>query len=343
MTYGLNDGAIAYYTSLGYTGTVGDMERQFLQASTGGAYPNATNQDLWLILCDLLGYTTGSLEERRRNMLTGLMVTNIATFNDTLVAFFNFETSFTPRDLFAPGVQGAWYDISELTTLYQDSAGTIPVTAVGDPVGRVLDRSGEGHHLIQTTSTKRPLLGLSNGKYYLDFDGVDDALISVDTLDLTATKLMTTAMGLSRDTTTTADVALEHGIGGTSPQAMTITGASGSTGLAAIMRGPTGSPQSTVAASGLVTTEAFFDRSQATVAAQVTQRINGSAVTNTSSSTVVPTTSFFGDYNIYVGARNQVTNPFDGRIYQIVIVDSILSGADLTNLEAWINSKTGAY
>lgn len=42
--------------------------------------------------------------------------------------------------LFANGEQGAWYDPSDLSTLYQDAAGTIPVTAVGQPVGLILDK-----------------------------------------------------------------------------------------------------------------------------------------------------------------------------------------------------------
>ena len=45
------------------------------------------------------------------------------------------------RALFAAGEQGVWYDPSDLTTLYQDAAGTIPVTAVEQPVGLILDKS----------------------------------------------------------------------------------------------------------------------------------------------------------------------------------------------------------
>jgi len=45
------------------------------------------------------------------------------------------------RLLFAAGEQGAWYDPSDLSTLYQDSAGTTPVTALGQPVGLMLDKS----------------------------------------------------------------------------------------------------------------------------------------------------------------------------------------------------------
>lgn len=43
--------------------------------------------------------------------------------------------------LFAAGEQGAWYDPSDFSTLFQDSAGTTPVTAVGQPAGLILDKS----------------------------------------------------------------------------------------------------------------------------------------------------------------------------------------------------------
>jgi hypothetical protein len=48
---------------------------------------------------------------------------------------------FTPLDLFQSGEQGAWYDPSDLTTLFQDAAGTTPVVSDGDPVGLILDKS----------------------------------------------------------------------------------------------------------------------------------------------------------------------------------------------------------
>jgi len=35
----------------------------------------------------------------------------------------------------------AWYDPSDLSTLFQDAMGTIPVTSAGDPVGLMLDKS----------------------------------------------------------------------------------------------------------------------------------------------------------------------------------------------------------
>ena len=45
------------------------------------------------------------------------------------------------KSLFANNEQGFAYDPNDLTTLYQDAAGTISVTAAGQPVGLILDKS----------------------------------------------------------------------------------------------------------------------------------------------------------------------------------------------------------
>jgi len=50
-------------------------------------------------------------------------------------------TEFSPASLFTTGVTGAWYDPSDYSTLFQDSADTTPVTAVEQPVGLMLDKS----------------------------------------------------------------------------------------------------------------------------------------------------------------------------------------------------------
>ena len=57
------------------------------------------------------------------------------------LANYGLLTSFTPAALFTTGVNGAWYDPSDFSTMFQDAAGTTPVTAVGQPVGLMLDKS----------------------------------------------------------------------------------------------------------------------------------------------------------------------------------------------------------
>ena len=66
--------------------------------------------------------------------------------------------SFSPASLFAANEPGVWYDPSDFSTMFQDAAGTTPVTAVEQPVGRILDKSGRGNHATQVTATSRPVL-----------------------------------------------------------------------------------------------------------------------------------------------------------------------------------------
>ena len=67
--------------------------------------------------------------------------------------------SFSPLSLFAASEPGLWYDFGDLSTLFQDTAGTTPVTAAGQSVARINDKSGRGNHATQSTSLSRPTLG----------------------------------------------------------------------------------------------------------------------------------------------------------------------------------------
>jgi len=84
---------------------------------------------------------------------------------------------YSPLRLFADGTAGLWLDVQDLSTLFQDAAGTTPVTAAGQPVGLIRDKSGRGNHLSQATSSAKPILRQdAAGRYYLEPDGVDDLL-----------------------------------------------------------------------------------------------------------------------------------------------------------------------
>ena len=63
------------------------------------------------------------------------------------------------KSLFANNEVGFAYDPNDLTTLYQDAAGTIPVTAAGQPVGLMLDKSKGlvlGSELVDDPSFNNP-------------------------------------------------------------------------------------------------------------------------------------------------------------------------------------------
>jgi hypothetical protein len=77
---------------------------------------------------------------------------------------------FTPLTLFSGGQYGAWYDFTDMSTLFQDAARTIPVTAAGQTVAGVTDKSGRGLHLSADAGTLLVQLD-ANGHLYLDFTG----------------------------------------------------------------------------------------------------------------------------------------------------------------------------
>ena len=102
--------------------------------------------------------------------------------------------------LFGAGEQGAFYIpqpvVNGAQALFQNAAGTVPVTADGDPVGRMLDQSGNGSYASQAISSKRMLYSDQNG---LLQDRVDD-VITINGLDLvpaSGSKTWTLCVGYS--------------------------------------------------------------------------------------------------------------------------------------------------
>ena len=68
----------------------------------------------------------------------GIGIGNIPTLTSLP---YNIQLNLAVRALFASGEPGFWLDPSDLSTMFQDVAGTTPVTAVEQPVGIILDKS----------------------------------------------------------------------------------------------------------------------------------------------------------------------------------------------------------
>jgi len=101
---------------------------------------------------------------------------------------------FSPASLFAGGIAGAWYGPSDLSTLFQVSDGTTPVTTAGQPVGLMLDNSGNGNHATQATAAARPTY--QTGPDRATLDKVDDRLsATVPTGGFTGTMVLATDQG----------------------------------------------------------------------------------------------------------------------------------------------------
>lgn len=79
---------------------------------------------------------------------------------------------FEPSKFFAGGENGLWYRFADIDTLYQDTSMTVPVAADNDPVGAIVDKSGNGVNGLQAVSGERVSFKTSPNR--INFDRVDD-------------------------------------------------------------------------------------------------------------------------------------------------------------------------
>jgi hypothetical protein len=153
-----------------YRPFVGEVALSSLDEDFAGALAGATTLILFG-LCDLSGGGPGSAGAR--------IITNQNEMLDKDFLFDGEDWCGNALPVWTPNALGdklvAWYE-ADPSTLFTTSSGDTPVTADGDPVGLVLDRSGNGNHLIQTAATSRPIYRTDGTRRWLEFDGVDDWL-----------------------------------------------------------------------------------------------------------------------------------------------------------------------
>ena len=213
----------------------------------------------------------------------------------------------------------AWYDPSDLSTMFQDAAGTTPVTAAGQPVGLILDKSGNGHHASQTTSTARPLFQIDgSGHGHLVFDGVDDYLST------------------SAFTTVPQPITYFVGVNPTTkPLVGHITDGS-ATGREFIIFG-----NSTVEVNA-GTTQAAGDYFAAT--SQINTMVFNGALSawnrnGGSFTTINPGTQ--GIDRLFIGANYLGGNTLKGNLYQLIFGAAVYGAPTILEAETWVAEKTG--
>lgn len=241
--------------------------------------------------------------------------------------------------MYAAGEQGAWYDYSDMSTLYQDSAGTAPVTAVGQPVGRVLDKSGRGNTATQPTAINRPVLQIDGtGKYYLAFNGTN-SWMQTAAIDFTATDKMTVVAGVRKLSDAATGVVAElsasvsantgtFGIFGPWSGAGGNYGASfrGSLRSDAIAGGSTAPLTSVITGNGGISTDTSL------------MRINGVQVATAATD---QGTGPYGNYPLYIGARAGASLFFNGNLYGLIVRSALSSDPQIASAEAFMAGKTG--
>jgi hypothetical protein len=250
----------------------------------------------------------------------------------------------SPLSLFASSEQGAWYDPSDLSTMFQDSAGTTPVTADGQPVGKILDKSGNGNHATQATSAARPLYKTDGTYHWLQFDGVDDGLAS-SSINLSSVNLATVFSGLLRPNDSGYKIYAEFGppdtAGGFYFAARNAVsgyevGFNGSAGHTVSIANTDSPPVKDVVTLSL-------DYTQTTNATEIVMRVDGASVSTSQLGATSAGDGPFGNLPLNVGKRSDGSLPITGNIYAFIFRASGSAAPEITDTEAWVNGKTGSY
>lgn len=245
--------------------------------------------------------------------------------------------------LFADGSEGAWYDPSDLSTLFQED-GTTPAVVDG-AVGKVLDKSGNGHHLVQTTESRCPTLRQSGGLYYLDFDGGDDGLETSASIDFTSTTDMSVFTGVQKWATGVNQNVLElSGSVGNNDGAFRVFCTSGDE-WRAIQKGGYGTDPSTAVANVITSSavgnpnKSILTSTTSIAAPSHAFRRNGSEVGSNTSSLGGGT---FGNYTLNVGARSGGSSAnLDGYVFSAIVVDRVCTDSEIAAVESYMARKTG--
>ena len=242
------------------------------------------------------------------------------------------------------------YSIREHTaintaTLFQDAAGTIPVTAVEQPVGLILDKSGRGNHASQPTTTARGILRQdANSAYYIDIDGTDDNYVT-GSIDFTGTDKMTIWAGLRKvDDTARMLCELSANVNNNNGTFAVVTGNDVDSFYQSSSRGNATSV-GTLAAK--FTTGLYPAPDSAVITAQHDISADLSRIRRNGSSagaidgTADKGAGNFGNYPLYLFSRAGTSLRWNGNFYGLIIRGAATKQAQLEQTEQWLNSKMG--
>jgi hypothetical protein len=249
--------------------------------------------------------------------------------------------AFIPSNLFSSGEQGVWYDPSDLSSMFQDAAGTTPVTAAGQPVGRINDKSGRNNHATQTTAASRPLLQEGGGKYWLEFDGVDDFLRSEQ---LAADVTTYTRLGIAIGTRTAAPDTVGRSalcyVGGVSEGEWILSDFQDDARFRLWGAANSNTPflDGVYTSATDVVTGVLANITAATGPEAISFRKNKAQI---GTGSISPAGTVWAQRRIIVGQDN-AGGYYTGRVYNVVVCFKDMA-SDIGRTEDYVNQKTGAY
>lgn len=259
---------------------------------------------------------------------------------------FNMVTFNPSASLFAAGEKGVWFDAGDLSTMFQDVAGTIPVTTVGQFVGKWLDKSGNGNHAVASANdATRPTYQIdTEGNPNVTFTRAATTQLVTPSIDFSLTAQMTVCVGANVLESGSAGVALELGTTVASVNGSFSIGAPSSTADHSVNLRGTATLNARVAnvVDGDDIITGLFDISQATRALQLIPRLNfvqipDAQITWTGTNAG---TGNFGNLPLYIGAEGVgKTLPYGGKIYQIIVRGALSTTTQVYQIETFTDAK----
>jgi len=240
--------------------------------------------------------------------------------------------------LFAGGELGAYYDPSDSSTVFQDAAMTTPAGA-NDPVGALMDKSGNGNHATQATAAARPIRRTDGTYWWLEFDGVGDVLVT-SAIDFTATAKMSTGLAVRTLTMATGVLVEISPVVKNNPGAFFVAQNDG-VPYDAASRGTGGFSTANLATSpgpaAIDTTNVIT--SQHDLSADLTT-IRRNSVDGTPATVALG--GNFGNYALNIGARNGGSGFYSkALIYQVFVRGALTQGTDLADAELKLAAMAG--
>lgn len=239
-------------------------------------------------------------------------------------------TSFNPLTL-SPTL---WLDASDASTLFTDSGGTTPATSNGDNIGYFGDKSGGGVHFTQAGASK-PTLSISGNVRSINFTGGQN-------LDSATATLITSG---NRDFTIFA--VYQPNLGAASYGALF---GNYTAGKCQIYLGNGSTAYLTPFGIYLNANVDLSSDSYSTGVKLITiQRSSGNITGwqgSTQKSTVANTNSVYtgaGTTSVWsLGANTINTEGLEGKVHELLVVDSAVAATPLATCQSYLISKWGA-
>lgn len=196
-----------------------------------------------------------------------------------------------------------------------------------------------GNHATQATTTKRPLLQQdAGGQLYLKFDGVDDAL-ATGNIDFTSTDKMSVWAGVRKLSDAAVGMVVELSPATFSSNGAFQLSAPGGTGTPSYLSSSRGTVYVSPTATGFVAPISNVLAMSNNIAGDLASlRADGKAA---ASSTGDQGAGNYGNYPLYIGARNQTAAFFNGHLYGLIVRGAASTDSQVSGVERYLATKTG--